>query len=496
MRLTIFVFLAWATTSSAAEPILWPQFHGPGGNGVAAASSKVPREFGPSTNVLWKTPLPRGHSSPCIWGNRIYVTGCEADSKNLETICLDRVTGKVLWRAGVPLEHQEPIHELNSAASSTPATDGEFVFAYFGQFGLVCYDRDGKEIWKKSVRPIAGRFGSAQSPVVAGEFVVIHGGSTSFSFSTTAFDRKTGNKVWEKFRPRGFAQGLYATPLVRPCDRGHEVIVTGGQRVCGLNLADGSERWFMTGLPNSSLNSAVVGDGMAIFTLSNPIGDGENVVQLLDFGAALKEYDKNGDKKIQIAEIPAVLMMFTRHRDDKVGDWSPVRQRARNFDEDRDGALSSEEWATLQTAQAKMAESAAIATLCVRLDGKGDVSESHVLWKQTKSAPEVPSPLMYQGLVYLVSEKGIVTCRDAKTGQEHFRERLHARGICYSSPVAGDGVVLTASDGGTVLVLKAGDKFELLNKVQFSESILATPALVDNKIYLRTDRHLFAIGEK
>jgi hypothetical protein len=131
-------------------------------------------------------------------------------------------------------------------------------------------------------------------------------------------------------------------------------------------------------------------------------------------------------------------------------------------------------------------------TYCIRLDaGEGE----RVLWSQTKSAPEVPSPLIYGGRVYLVSERGILTCRDVKTGKELYRERLNTRGTCYASPVGGDGVVIIASDGGTVLVLKAGDKFELLSRAQFAESILATPALVDSKIYLRTDRQMVAIGK-
>ena len=142
----------------------------------------------------------------------------------------------------------------------------------------------------------------------------------------------------------------------------------------------------------------------------------------------------------------------------------------------------AEEWKTLLDRQSAMADSAVTTTYCLRLDaGDGE----RVLWSQTKSAPEVPSPLIYDGRVYLVSERGILTCRDVKTGKELYRERLNTRGTCYASPVGGDGVVIVASDGGTVLVLKAGDKFEPISRAQFTESILATPALVDSKIYLR-----------
>jgi hypothetical protein len=357
--------LALATSVAHSEsPSLarWPQFHGPGGSGVAAEGTKVPREFGPNKNVLWKTPLPRGHSSPCIWDDRIYLTGCEKESKNLETFCLNRATGKILWRASVPAEQNEPIHELNSPASSTPSTDGEFVYVYFGLFGLVCYDRDGKEVWKRSFAPMSGRFGSGQSPVVVGEIVLLNTGAGNFTYSTTAFDRKTGKTIWEKSRARGFSQGLWSTPVVRPVDGGHEVLVAGGQRICAYNLADGAERWHIAGLPVVSMNSPIVAEGMAVLTLSNPIGDGENVVQLPSFDEALKKFDKNGDGKIQFDEVPADMTAFTRGRSDKIGDWMPVRQWMKNYDQDRDGALNRDEWQTLLARQAQMAQGAVTTT--------------------------------------------------------------------------------------------------------------------------------------
>lgn len=495
LSIAVVTFVASAAEAES-PPARWPQFHGVNGAGVAAEGAPVPREFGPDKNVLWSTPLPRGHSSPVIWDDRIYVTGSEVGTKNLETICLDRATGRILWRNSVPADKAEPIHELNNPASSTPATDGERVYVYFGMFGLVCYDRDGHELWRRPIHPIPGRFGSGQSPIVAGELVLLNTGPGSYSYALSAFDRKTGQRAWEKTRGRGFSQGLYSTPMVFAIPGGHEVLALGGQRVCAYNLADGKELWYMLGLPAASLNSPAIADGFAVFTLSNPIGDTDNVVVLPTFDEALKKFDKNGDGKIQFDEIPRDLMTFTRNRDDKIGDWLPVRDRAPRFDLDRDKALDRPEWQALLDDQARMTQTAVTTCYCVRLDGVGDVSASHIVWSQSKSAPEVPSPLIYQGRVYLVNERGFITCRDLKSGRELYRERLGTRGTCYASPVAGDGVVMAASDGGTVVVLKAGDKFEVLSKVQFHEPILATPALVDGKIYLRTEKRLFALGEK
>lgn len=489
-------FVAWITNSVPAEPppARWPQFRGPDCAGIAQENWKYPGEFGPDNLLLWSTPLPPGHSSPCIWGDRIFISGSEPGSKKLETICVDRKSGRVIWRKTVPADKSEPIHELNNPAASTPATDGERVYSYFGMFGLACYDRDGNEVWRRPFAPIPGRFGSGQSPAVAGDFVLLNTGSGNFSYTLSAFDRKTGKTAWEKNRPRGFSQSLTATPTVRVVPDGYEVLAVGGQRIGGYNLADGAERWHMTGLSAVSLNTPVIVDGYAIFTLSNPVGDSENVVSIPTFDEALKKYDANDDGKIQFAEIPKDVTFFTRGRQDKVGDWAPLRDGMRRHDRDKDGALDRDEWKGLIDDYERAVKSAVTTTYCLRLDAASGEQADRVAWTQAKSAPEVPSPLVYQGRVYLVSERGFITCRDFQSGRELYRERLGVRGICYSSPVAGDGVVIACSDGGTVVVLKAGDKFEALSKVQFNEPILATPALVDGKIYLRTVQRLMAFG--
>jgi len=473
----------------------WPQFRGPGGQGVAAEGMKLPRDFGPSKHVLWQQGLPHGHSSPCIWGDHIYVTGFDKKTQKLETLSLERRTGAILWRQQAPVEKLEQIHQLNSLATSTPATDGERVYVYFASFGLLCYDRMGKEVWQRPLPAIPSFFGSATSPVTAGELVLISVGGDRQNFFLLALDRKSGKTVWKQNRPRGFSTGLWSTPVVRDGKEGQEVLVVGGQQVVAYNLADGKERWQVNGLPTISLNTPAIGDGLAWFTLTNPIGEGDNVIKLPVFDEGLKLFDKDRDGKIAIAEVPENIMMFGRGRADKVGDWSPLRPRMKAFDRDRDGAIDRGEWQALLDSLSKTAASVQVAVYGIKLDGQGDVTKTHVAWKQTKAVPEVPSPLCYQGRVYLVSEKGVLTCRDPKSGKELYRERLNVQGVCYASPVAGDGKIYVASDGGTVVVLKAGDAFEVLATCQFDEAIFATPALVDGKIYLRTDRRLYAFGQ-
>ncbi|HVC92214.1 MAG TPA: PQQ-binding-like beta-propeller repeat protein [Pirellulales bacterium] len=498
-RLCVMVLLGSAMVStvqaqeSAAEA-RWPQFRGPSGQGIAVAGMEFPTEFGPSKNVVWKTSLPSGHSSPCVWDDRIFVTCFEPETKQLETICLDRASGAIVWRRAAPADKIEKMHELNSPAASTPTTDGQRVYVYFGSYGLLCYDREGVEQWRRPMPPIQGYFGSGTSPVAAGVFVLLNSGFGP-NYSVLAIDGKTGNTVWQKDRGRGFSTGLWSSPVVRHVDGGDEVLVVGGELVASYRLADGAERWKVKGLPLISLNTPALGDGLMFLSLTDPFGDADNIVTLPTGAGALEQYDKNGDGKIATDEVPADFNVFGRGRADKIGDWTPLRQMMGRHDKDKDGALDRDEWQALADSLVKIVAGLQLALVGVKLDGTGDVSATHVAWRQSKAVPEVPSPLYYEERVYLVSERGIVTCREAATGKELYRQRLGARGTCYASPVIGGGKIYAAGDGGTVVVFKAGDAFEVLATNEFDEGIMATPALVDGKIYLRTARHMYAFGQ-
>jgi outer membrane protein assembly factor BamB len=471
----------------------WPQFRGPGGQGVATDEAKLPTEFGPSKNVLWKTPLPLGHSSPCIWDDRIFLTAANSDERRLITICLDRQTGDVLWERSVTVDKLEQLHQLNCPASSTPATDGQRVYVYFGSFGLLAYDLDGKEQWKKPLAPVPGFFGSGTSPVVTDGLVLLNGGNQQ-NYSLLAIDATSGEVKWQKDRPRGFSTGVWSTPIVCHADGGDDVFVAGGMICAAYSLKDGTERWNVSGLPTISLNTAALGEGLVFFSLTNPIGEPDNVVKLPTFEDALKQYDKNEDAKIVADELPADLMLFSRGRPDKIGDWAPLRDFVGRLDSDKDGALNKEEWQAGTKQLSEVAEKSELAAVAVRLGGTGDVSQTHIAWKQTTAVPEVPSLLYHEGRVYLLSEKGILTCREAATGKELYKQRLGMEGTCYASPVVGDGKIYVASDGGTVIVFEPGDRYHRLAKNDFDEGILATPALVEGKIYLRTQGHLYAFG--
>ena len=168
-------FLLAAIPVIAADSLTlnWPQFRGPGGSGVGDERAALPIEFGPNKNVVWKTRLPSGHGSPCIWGNRVFITSFDSEKKLLEVIAIDRKDGTIVWRKGVEAPQIEKVHDENNPASSTPVTDGELVYVYFGSFGLIAYDFSGKVAWQHPMPVYGGPFGSGTSPVLVGNVVLI-----------------------------------------------------------------------------------------------------------------------------------------------------------------------------------------------------------------------------------------------------------------------------------------------------------------------------------
>src|SRR3989442_10479082 len=179
------VCLVVAVLSSSARAeenggeLWWPQFRGPNSSGVGGG--KPPIHFGPGQNVQWKTAVGSGLSSPIIWAERIFLTEFDEASHALATVCIDRRTGKILWRRAVAVEKVEKVHQISSPAGPTPATDGERVYVYFGSYGLVCYDLDGNLKWERQLPLPLNPYGAAASPIVAGELLVLnHQGKDSY----------------------------------------------------------------------------------------------------------------------------------------------------------------------------------------------------------------------------------------------------------------------------------------------------------------------------
>jgi outer membrane protein assembly factor BamB len=468
--------------SADKESACWPQFRGPDAGGLAADGVKLPLRFGPTRNVLWKTALPDGMSSPCVWGDRIFLTGFDRKARRLETLCVDRSTGAVLWRRTAPESKIEHVHKLSSPATGTPATDGQRVVVYFGSYGLLCYDRTGKELWKKELPTPMTRFGSGTSPVLAGGLVLFK--CQGFRPSLLALDPATGAVVW-KHDPMPFDPG-YSVPLVRRTGDTGEVIIHGANGIRAYDLKGGKERWAFNGLFCAAIPSPVEAEGLLFFVSQFPGGDRDDRLSTPPYDELLKKYDKDKDGKLSRDEARNILLYsrdgVTAEADIRLGSLFDV------LDRNKDGKIDRGEWGMV-TMFASMMDNALLA---VRPDGRGDVTRSHVAWKEKNALPEVSSPLCYRGRLYLVKHGGIVTCLQARTGKLLYRERLGATGLYYASPVAGDSKVYFASSRGVVVVLQAGDTFKVLARNDLEEPVYATPALVDGTIYLRAGQHLYA----
>ena len=162
--------LGSAIHTASAAAANWPQFRGPNTSGVSD-DGRPPIHFGPDTNLLWKTAVPGGLSAPVVWGEKIFLTALE--NKQLITVAYDSRSGRELWRRIAPTETIEPCHQFSSPAASTPCTDGQHVYAYFGSFGVVAYDFAGKEIWRHPFERLPSEYGTASSPILAGGQLIL-----------------------------------------------------------------------------------------------------------------------------------------------------------------------------------------------------------------------------------------------------------------------------------------------------------------------------------
>jgi outer membrane protein assembly factor BamB len=490
--LDVAVVSALILANSGDAHAQWPQFRGPNGRGVATDASALPVTFGPTTNLAWKVRVPRGCSSPCISNGRIFLTGFDSEEKHLLTICVDRRSGEVLWRRAAPAQTVEKTHEINGPATPSPASDGQALYVYFGSYGLLCYDFEGNERWSHPLPLPRLSFGTGASPIVAGELVLLNVDQQGDSY-LVAVNRRTGETVWKQERV-SFQRG-WATPVFAKHHESEQVVVLGGQRLVAYNLKDGSERWWVTGMPPFPISTPVVVGDRLFASAADEFGESDNVVLPPPFEAFAKDHDRNQNGKIERDEIPAEFLVIKRNATDVAGDVTLQGWFFGRVDSDKDGALSRQEWDDFVAHMSKWRSEFNVVIMSVRLDGEGDVTKTHVEWRESRGVPEVPSPLCYDNRLYLVKNGGILSCRDAGTGRLVYQQRLASGGGYYASPIAGDGKVYVASDQGVVSVIKAGDRFELLARNELAENIMATPAIAESNLYVRTDQHLYAFGQ-
>jgi outer membrane protein assembly factor BamB len=461
---------------SADKPLAWPQFRGPGGSGVADRQ-KPPVELGPEKNVQWKVPAPSGLSSPIVAGDKLVITAFEGGK--LYTIAYRRADGTEAWRREAPAKQIEPYHKVEgSPAAPTAATDGERVVTYFGSCGLFCYDLSGKELWKFELAPatISGNFGSGVSPILAEGIVVLVRDEIKDP-RILALDAATGSLQWEKKRQ---SRVSYCTPVVWDTPAGKQIVAAGHGRMIGYDLKTGAEKWFVAGMPSGPCSSPVVADGTLFFAGWAPGGPDDKEFQLPSFDALLKQADTNKDGVLSRAEAQKTF----------------VKDFFDSVDTNQDGKITREEWDEVL----KFVSEGKNSAFALAPGATGEVTGSHLLWKQTKGLPYIPSGLVYQGQYVMIKDGGLVTAYDAKTGRDvYLQKRVAAPGRYHASPVAANGhIYFTSLEDGVVTVLKAGSAKPdvIVKNPKLAERVVATPAIADNVLYIRTDKHLYAFAEK
>jgi outer membrane protein assembly factor BamB len=417
----------------------WHQWRGPLATGVAP-NANPPAEWAEGKNIRWKTPIPgRGHSSPVIWKDRIFLTTAvetqkDVDSAVLKTIeaetpsfhrdkahmpknvlqfvvmALKRSDGTVLWKRTVCEEapHQAT-HADGSWASGSAFTDGERLYAYFGSFGLYALDLDGNLEWKKrfGLFEMKANFGEGTSPVLCGDTLILSQDHEGSSF-IVALDRETGEEKWKVDRDEPTSWG---TPLVVEHDGRKQVITSATKRIRSYDAASGSLLWELGGMTGNVIPCPVADNGI-VYCMSGFRGD---------------------------------------------------------------------------------------ALVAVRLaEAKGDITgkAEAIAWSSGEDAPYTPSPLLYDGLLYyLKSNQGFLTCVDAATGKVHYgREKLEGIRVIYSSPVLAAGRVYLSGRGGLTFVVKHGPAFEVVARNKLNDSFTASPAIADGELYLRGHKSLYCIA--
>jgi outer membrane protein assembly factor BamB len=488
--------LAFAATATAAAggaaALEWPQFHGPAGAGIASGSAAAPVEFGPSQHVQWSLAVPGGHSSPCISGGRIYLAAADKAAKTLSTLCVDRAAGKLLWQRDRKVEKLEHNHAISNPATATPATDGNTIFVYHSSYGLTAYDPSGQEVWTHPLPLAVNRmgFGSGTSPIVTGGLVLldVHAGPESHLLALRTGD---GTVAWKAPTPL-FNEG-WSTPVV--WTEGGEAMVgmLNAGRFTARRLKDGSEKWWIAGMPNQTCATPVASRGLLYLQGTGVLGERGELIPPPSFEEMIAKYDADKDGKIATGEIPPTVLVADRRAAGGAGNMG-LRQFLMFGSGGKDLTFDRDGWQQAVAGFESFASGSFMTTrvMAVRTGGQGDVSGSAVVWSETKGVPEVPSPLLLGDRLYLVKSGGTAICRDAGTGKVVYEERLGAPGGYFASPVAAGGRIYVASDAGVVTVFAAGDSLRVLARNELKEPVLATPAVADGTLYIRTAGTLYA----
>ncbi|OFW05731.1 MAG: hypothetical protein A3H96_11805 [Acidobacteria bacterium RIFCSPLOWO2_02_FULL_67_36] len=463
----------------AAPSAEWSRFRGPNGTGVSDATN-LPSDFGPSKNVVWKTAVPAGHSSPVLSETRVFLTGYDAD--RLIVLALDRASGRELWRRELPRARKDRLGAPNGPASPSPVTDGAHVYAFFQDFGLAAFSADGREEWRLPLGPFNMFYGFGASPILVDGLLILPVDQDSGSY-LLGVDARTGKVRYKVDRP-GVISG-YSTPtLYEPKSAPKQIVIPESFQLSAYAADTGRRVWWVRGLACEMKSVASLdGDTLYINGWGFPQNQPGAHVATVPFEDGLKRYDKNGDGRVGKDEITGTEPMDRMLRPDY---GFPA------FDLDRNETLDAKEWDVFRAML-----SSENGLLAIRLGGRGDITNAAVKWRYQRPVPQVPSTLLYGGALFMVNDSGILISFDPATGAVVKQGRLKgAIDKYFASPVGADGKVFLVSQDGTVSVVAAKPEWEILSVNALDDEVFATPAIADGRIYVRTKSTLFAFGSE
>jgi outer membrane protein assembly factor BamB len=471
-----FIALALAAIVSLADPD-WSRFRGPNGTGISNTSG-LPSEFGPAKHVLWKTAVPGGHSSPVLSRTHVFLTAHQADT--LIVLALDRTTGRELWRRALPRARTGRLDGPNGPASPSPVTDGDRVYAFFQDFGLIAFTADGKEQWRLPLGPFNQFYGFGASPIVVDGLIILPVDQDGGSY-LLGVDARTGKLRYKVDRP-GVISG-YSTPTVyEPKGGAKQILIPESFQLSAYDVTDGHRVWWVRGLA-CEMKSVISIDGDTAYVngWGFPQNQAGQQVPTVSFDEGLKRYDKNRDGRVGADEITGAEPL-DRMLNPKYG--FPA------FDGDRDGSLDAKEWDVMR---AMLASENGL--LAIRLGGRGDATDGAIKWRYQRPVPQVPSTLLYKGVLFMINDSGILLAIDPATGAVLKQGRLKgAIDKYFASPVGADGKVFLVSQDGTASVVEAKAEWEILSVNPLDDEVFATPAIADGRIYVRTKETLYCFG--
>ncbi len=446
--LVLSLTVSWCLMVQAQSAAHWPQWRGPFFNGMARGDAPI--TWSDTSNIKWKTEIPgRGHSTPAIWGDRIFLTtaiptgkppaaappsdasqaatsnqsqggGQQRGQRNsgpllehrFDLLCLDRKTGKILWQrtAKVATPHEGFHRAYGSFASNSPVTDGRYVYASFGSRGIYAYDFNGKLIWQKDLgvqMKMRPAFGEGSAPLLAGNrlFLVFDHEAESFM---VALDKRDGKELWRVARDE---RSSWSTPLAIDHDGRTEIVVSATNKVRSYDPETGKVLWESAGLGANAIPVPVYQNGM--------------------------------------------VYVMSGYRDPKL--------------------------------------------MAIKLGRQGDLTGSDAIaWSHTRGLAYTASPVLYDNKLYVVTDNGMVTAFNATTGEPYYAQtRLPKAYNLKASPIGANGKLYLATEDGDVVVMKMGEKFEVIATNHLTDQVfIATPVIAAGELFLRGQSTIFCISEK